>query len=280
MSHPIYDFGGSGPLIHLAVANGFPPQTYIPLVRPLLARYHVVSLPPRALWPGAVPPETVGTWRLVADDLLAGIRQHDLRNIIAIGHSFGGVATALAAIDEPARFRALALLDPTIMPPDIMNLLKAARDSGQPWEGPLVEGALRRRRQFESIEEAYGYFKEKPLFGNWPDETVRLYTESMMRPTPDGDGMELAWSPEWEVYYYRCFYPYTWDDAPKLRGLLPILAIRGGDTDSFPEPAAALLRRALPGMAYAEVAGRGHLFPLSAPLETGSIILRWLASRH
>ena len=53
MPQPLYDFGGEkdAPPTHIAVANGFPPETYIPLVRPLLEDYHVVSLPPRAMWP-------------------------------------------------------------------------------------------------------------------------------------------------------------------------------------------------------------------------------------
>jgi hypothetical protein len=49
MNHPLIDLGGSGPLIHIAVANGFPPQTYLPIFDSLLSRYHLVSLPPRSM---------------------------------------------------------------------------------------------------------------------------------------------------------------------------------------------------------------------------------------
>lgn len=275
--YPLYDFGGQGPLVHVAVANGFPPQTYLPMLRPFLERYQVINLPPRALWATEPPPEEAGSWRMLADDLLAGIEQHDLRDIIAIGHSFGSIASLLAVIDAPERFRALILLDPTLLPPAVMDLLIAARESGEDsWPGGLAEGALRRRSRFESSEAAHAYYKEKPLFGDWPDETTRLYAESMTRPADDGDGVELSWTGAWESYYYRSFYPYTWRDIPKLRGLLPILTVRGGTTDTFMPEAATALCTALPEMTYAEVPGHGHLFPQSAPAETSRLLLDWL----
>lgn len=275
--HPIYAFGGQGSLLHIAVANGFPPETYTPMLRPLLAEYRAVSLPPRALWAAGPPPEKPGSWRSLADDLLAGIQQHDLRDIIAIGHSFGGVASLLAVLDAPERFRALILLDPTILPPSVMDMLIKARESGEEsWPMGLAEGAVRRRSRFESAAAAYEYYKGKVLFADWPDETIRLYAESMTHPAKEGDGVELRWTGQWEAWYYRSFYPYTWRDIPRLRGLLPILAIRGGTTDTFMPEAATALREALPEMAYAEVPGHGHLFPQSAPGETSRIIHDWL----
>lgn len=77
------------PTMHLAVANGFPPLTYTPLLGPLTDRYRVVSLPPRPLWSNPPSPETLTSWRVLADDLLAGMREYDLRDVIAVGHSFG-----------------------------------------------------------------------------------------------------------------------------------------------------------------------------------------------
>src|SRR3990172_7938003 len=118
---PIYEFGGDGPLMSVAIANGFPPQTYTPFVKPFTAKYRVVCLPPRALWPGERPPDKLISWRdTIAPDLIAGIRDYDLRDMVAIGHSFGGVATLLAAIAEPERFKAIILLDPTILPQFLM----------------------------------------------------------------------------------------------------------------------------------------------------------------
>jgi pimeloyl-ACP methyl ester carboxylesterase len=93
MTQPLIELGGRGALVHVAPANGFPPHSYRPAVEPLLPDHRVVSLPPRALWPEAgAPPAAPGSWTTLADDLLAGIRAHDLPPLIAVGHSFGGIA--------------------------------------------------------------------------------------------------------------------------------------------------------------------------------------------
>jgi pimeloyl-ACP methyl ester carboxylesterase len=279
MSQPLYTFGGEGPIMHIAVANGFPPQTYAPLLQPFTAKYRVICLPPRALWPdNPTPPEQPGSWRSVADDLLDGLRQYELSDVIAIGHSFGGIASMLAALDEPGRFHALILLDPTFLPPERVRMIKLAQESGQTEQIPLVQIARRRRRTFEDVDDAYTYFKGKPLFADWPDATLRLYAESMTRPS--ANGLQLAWTPEWEAHYYRSMYTEVWETLPRLRGLLPTLIIRGSATDTLVEESLAQLKRLVPDAIYVDIPGHGHLFPQSAPNQTRHIIEDWLASNR
>jgi pimeloyl-ACP methyl ester carboxylesterase len=275
---PIYEFGGAGQVIHVAVANGFPPETYAPLVNPLTGQYRVVSLPPRALWPGRHPSDPTGDWSKMADDLMDGLAENGLRNVIAIGHSFGGIASLLAAVRQPARFRALILLDPTILPQSAMDVIAQMQADGSMGDFPLVQGAMRRKSTWESTEAAYAYFKEKALFATWPDETLQLYADWGTRPTADGSGVELAWSPEWEAHYFRTMFTKTWEELPKLSHAIPLLVIRGGDSDTFRPEAAEVLRDLIHNAAYAEVPGHGHLFPLSAPIETRQIISQWLAT--
>jgi pimeloyl-ACP methyl ester carboxylesterase len=271
----LYEFGGNGAVMHLAVANGFPPQTYTPLLQPFTARYRVVSLPPRPLWHEPPPPESIHSWRSLADDLLAGLRDYDLRDVIAIGHSFGCVASMLAVIEEPNRFRALILLDPTFLPPRLLRLIDVARIFRFDGRQPLVNGALRRRQYFANRDEAFAYWRSKPLFRDWSDDALWLYTDSMTRPAPDG-GLRLTWSPEWEARYYRTIFTHSWREIPKLRGLLPTLAIRGTTTNTFAESSARKFRDMLPDADYAEIEGHGHLFPQSAPEETRRLIEGWL----
>lgn len=137
MTHyPLIELGGDGSVLHLAVANGFPPQTYLPLLRPLMTRHRAVCLLPRALWPAEPVPETLHDWDSLAVDILAGLRQHNLTDVIAVGHSFGAVASILACLREPNRFRALVLLDPTILPEDALHAFEGLRSSGNVGEFP------------------------------------------------------------------------------------------------------------------------------------------------
>jgi pimeloyl-ACP methyl ester carboxylesterase len=276
---PLYSFGGAGTVLHLAVANGFPPQTYAPLLQPLAAQYRVISLPPRALWPGiGAPPDEIGSWRDLAGDLLDGLRQHDLSDVIAVGHSFGAVVSMLAALAEPTRFRALVMLDPTILPRDVTEAIKAMRAQGEIPRLPLVDGALKRRNRFADLDEAYTYWRGKPLFKDWTDAAVRLYAESLTQPAADG-GIELAWPREWEAYYYLTVDAEVWDYLPRLNGLLPTLIIQGGSSDTYMDESAARARMLLPDATHETLPGYGHLFPLAAPDATRQMIEDWLATQ-
>ena len=274
---PLYDFGGDGSVLHLAVANGFPPSVYQPLLKPFTARYHVVSLPPRALWPQVgLPPEQPGSWEELADDILHGLDAYDLHDVIGVGHSFGAVATLFAALKQPERFKALILLDPTILPRFVTEAIKAARAEGQVPRIPLVDGALKRRNQFADLAEAYAYWRDKPLFRDWTDEAVRLYAESLTRPV--SDGLELTWPREWEAYYYLSIDADVWEKLPALRGLLPTLIVQGGSTDTYVEESAAEVQTILPEATHIMLPGYGHLFPLAAPDATRQIIEVWIGS--
>ena len=273
---PLYEFGGDGPVMHIAPANGFPPQTYIPLVRHFTDAYRVLCLPPRSLWPDERPPEQRIYWhKLIATDLLDGLRAHNLTDVIAVGHSFGGVASLIAAEREPERFRALILLDPTILPGFIMRMLQTLRVLRMRTFGTnMADRAEKRRNDFQSREEAYDYFKGRRLFAAWPEETLRLYVDSML-PDENG-GVKLAWPPAWESYVFHTFYAGTWRHVPGVRGKVPVLIVRGGASDTYRPDAVKQMARALPEAAAREVPGHGHLFPLEAPDATASVILEWL----
>ena len=265
--------------MHLALANGFPPQTYQPVMQPFVDRFRVVSLPPRALWLDPPPPESAPSWRTLADDLLAGFDAYGLDAMVGVGHSFGGIATVLAAIAQPKRFRALVLLDPTMLSPHVNKLVDDARAAGTDHRMPMVEAALRRRSRFAGHDEAFAYWRDKPLFADWSDDVLRLYVESLTRPADDGDGLTLTWSPEWEAHYYRTLFTEIWDELPRLGSALPVLAVRGTATNAFVAESAQAFREALPHATLVEIEGHGHLFPHSAPDQTHAIIASWLAEQ-
>jgi pimeloyl-ACP methyl ester carboxylesterase len=279
MPQTIYEMGGQGSIIHLAVANGFPPRTYQSLLMPLTTTYRVISLPPRALWDDPPPPERLRSWHELADDLLAALDAYAIEPVIGLGHSFGGVVSLVAAAQHPQRFRALILLDPTIFMSWQFWSLAAMRALGLQMRMPLVRGALNRRARFDSIDEAYSYWRGKRLFHDWSDDAVRLYADSITRPRSDGQGLELVWLPAWEARYYQTILTTTWHYLGRLRGRLPILTIRGERSDTLTQAVFAKMQRVLPDMSQAEIAGHGHLFPLSAPDATRQVIEAWLRAQ-
>jgi pimeloyl-ACP methyl ester carboxylesterase len=215
----------------------------------------------------------------LADDLLAAFQSYAIHDVVALGHSFGGIASLLALIQQPQHFRALILLDPTILTPQILDMMRQARTQGLMAQHPLAQGAARRRRSFESIEEAYERFRARPLFADWDDEALRLYAEYGTQPAADGT-RTLTWLPEWEAYYFSSAYTEIWEELPKLNQIdVPILIIGGGDSDTFIPETAAKVREMLPRATHISIPGHGHLFPQSAPLQTAQIIADWLATK-
>ena len=87
----------------------------------------------------------------------------------------------------------------------------------------------------------------------------------------------FRWPAEWETWYYRSFYPGTWDDIPHLDQGLPLLIIGGETSDTLSAESAARLRELLPRATHVTTPDAGHLFPQSHPAETRAILERWLA---
>lgn len=280
MPQPLVELGGqtNTSLLHIAIANGFPPQTYVPMLRPLTETYRAVCLPPRALWRNETPPTDYHDWWTIANDMLAGFDTHNMQDIIAVGHSFGAIGSLLAVIKEPQRFKALILLDPTVLMPNILDMIRQAWEQNLIDQMPLVQGAMRRRRVFDSADDAFARFRDKRLFEQWSDETLRLYIDYGTQPQADGNGIELSWSAEWEAFYFSTVHQTIWDDLPRLNGLVPTLVLRGGLSDTFVPESVEQVKSLVPSATYQDIAGHGHLFPQSAPRITSETIQAWLRS--
>ncbi|MCE2488952.1 MAG: alpha/beta hydrolase [Anaerolineae bacterium] len=271
--------GASSPPLLLAPANGFPPRCYDPLLTPLARDWRLLSLPPRAMWPDSGPaPTTPGSWDSLADDLLAGMAQHDLQRVVALGHSLGAVVLLQAALREPQRFRALALLDPAILTEERLQLLRGLRARGELDQMPLAQGALERQHRFASQEAAFRYWRPKPLFADWSDAALWAYTRSMTRPARDGAGLELSWRRDWEAWYYTSVELEPWRALARLEGQMPTLLLQGAATETFPGDSLERARALLPSGSAASIPACGHLFPLSHAKATRPILKAWLES--
>ena len=142
------DFGGAGAALHLAPANGFPPEAYQPLADALAPQMRVLGYRPRPLWPGS-DPERVQSWRELAIDMLADMARRGEAPLIGAGHSLGGIMTLYAALLRPDLFRGLVLIDPVVFPRRMLLMLWAMRQIGQHHRSPIVRGAARRRKGWD-----------------------------------------------------------------------------------------------------------------------------------
>jgi len=263
------------PLLHLAHANGFPPSTYTRALKPLFEKFHVISFYARPFWPDCPPAETLKDWSVFADDLLKGLESVKAKKIIGIGHSLGGVATLTAAIRQPELFSRVILIDPTMLPPAFLRKVAWFKWLGMESRTDLIQGALRRRRHWDSREQVYQSFKEKPLLKKWLDEILQAYVDGMTAPSEKG-GVELVYSPEWEAQIYRTIPTDVWKKVSLLRS--PALVIRGENSNTFTSESEEAFRKANPSASFAVVKNAGHLVPQEQPDETGRIVTDFLKS--
>ncbi len=277
MRQPLIEYGGSGTPIHLAPANSFPPDTYLPVIQPLTARHRVLCFPPRPLWPGiGAPPPATGSWVEVGEDIVAGVLAHDLQEVIAIGHSFGAVGSLVAVARRPDRFRGLCLLDPTMVLPEDISRVYRTDEHGKKIHR-LAEKSRQRRNEFPTHAEAFAYWRPKPLFSDWNDEALWQYVRAALRDSEDGCGFVLAWSPAWETYYYEAFYHECWEELERLDQAIPVLVVRGEASHAFIPAAEARLQAIRPTARCVVVPGQGHLFPQTAPELLQPILADWIA---
>jgi len=106
------------------------------------------------------------------------------------------------------------------------------------------------------------------------DENLRIYIEGIAQPK--NGGYELVFSPEWEtrIYFTGLRDFDIWRDLPRLK--VPALFIRGGETDTFWEEAAELVKRKQPRAKMETLEKSTHLLPLERPQEVFDIIQSFL----
>jgi pimeloyl-ACP methyl ester carboxylesterase len=272
----VHNFGGQGPVLHLAHANGFPPGTYRQLAAALSDGYQVVGVPARPLWPGSDPADTPD-WHPLAADLVQVLDELGLAGIVGVGHSLGGVLTLWSGLTRPDLFRAAILIEPVILPPAWLWFLDLMRRLRQQAQQPLVQSALHRRRAWPNHQSCFAHFREKAFFARWSDEALWDYVKSGTSSGEDGSVL-LRYPPEWEAHIFATAPTDAWRGVEQLR--IPVLLLRGAHSKTFRPSAQARLSRLLPQARTATIPDSGHLVPMERPRETARLIHGFLAAQR
>jgi len=266
------DWGGSGPPLHFAHGNGFPPATYRKLLEVLRTGRHVVSMEARPLWPGS-DPRSLNDWSSLARDLGRELDRQGMRGAVGVGHSLGAVTTLLAAAEDPGLFTAVVAVDPVILAGWRSVLWGAMKTVGVGDHLPLVRSARGRRRHFPDRDAARSAYRHRRMFRAWDAETLDDYLEHALVPASDG-GLTLRYPRRWEARIFRLSPHDVW---PHLRRLqVPSLFIQGEHSDSFSRGAARKVLRLVQGARVSCFKGYGHCVPMECPDKVGEMILGFL----
>ena len=177
-------------------------------------------------------------------DLVRALTE-DLDSYHLLGHSYGGASALRLALEEPHRLKSLTLIEPIAI-----FLLDPVRDAG-PY------GLLR------EIAEVY---RSQVAHGN-PDVGITRYFDYW-----NGDGAFAAAHPrtrEYARYSTKCYHEFDaiFDPVNKPAPLSQLNYARshpaGAETQLPGAPDHTMLAEALPHAKVTEIAGAGHMSPIT-----------------
>ena len=268
------DWGGEGPRLVLAHANGFAPGCYRTLIGLLRSAFRVATFAARPLW-GDADPAAVRSWLPLADDLVRLLEARDESEVVGVGHSLGGVLTALAAATGPGRFTALVLLDPVVFSGRRAVLWGWMKRLGLGSRFPLARGARRRRDRWPDLESVRESWQGRAMFRGWDPRAREDYLEASVAEAPDGTWV-LRYPRAWEA---RIFEICPHDLWPRLRRVeTPTLVVRGAASDTLLPGAAARMAREMPRATAVELPGTSHFLPMERPAEVARLIVEFAGS--
>ena len=267
---PYYDFGGTGPILHFAHSNGYPPACFRQLLEPFTKKYHVTGICFRPLWPDSQP-EELDSWQTISDDLNLFFEQQGYEQVIGVGHSLGAVATMKSARRYPKLFRAIVLIEPVFMPPDILSIFAVQPQAAK--QTPLYQKTIKRRTSWPDRQTAFDHFRPKAVFQRWPDQALMDYVTFALYDNDQGR-VELTYPREWEAHIYTQFPESIWQEIPQVTQ--PTLAIRGAESDTLFPQAWQLWQELQPQARFVEIPDAGHMVPMERPGQVTSLIFEFL----
>ncbi len=257
----VLDWGGEGPLALLHHANGFCGAVFGPVALGLRERFRVVALDARGHGDSSKPEDADAyRWLHFGRDLaaLARVLAAEAGPVeLGIGHSFGGTAMLLAAVESPELFRRIVLLDPVIFPSGAFlhdpERRARARD--------MAEGARRRRDVFPDRETARARWQARASFEGWDPRVLDQYVAEGLADRPGG-GVVLKCPGEVEAAIYeRGASVDAMSEARRLQVPTLVLWARHGN---FPRANFEELVRRIPDARLRD-APTGHFVPMEDP---------------
>ena len=187
---------------------------------------------------------------------------------IAIGHSFGGVLSALNNANYPEQFQQVILLDPVLFTPAMLTSMQALSMVRLYKRNPYARAALRRRQHWPDPKQAQHYLQQRALFKNWHPDALAAYIDHAM--TPSEHGISLKCQPSREAEIFGSYPKGLWQQLAKP--CAPTTVYYGDTSYPFVSKAVQRWKQLNPAITIQQVQG-GHCFMQQHPAHTANTIL-------
>lgn len=183
--------------MHFAHGNGFPSPCYKQLLRQLDQHFdccyidrigHDIDFP------------VTENWHFLVDEIISSIQSQALKPVIAVGHSLGGVLSLLAAIEQPALFKCVILLDSPLLGRFKSNIIRLSKMLGMIDHLTPASRTRGRQQHWQSRDDVLSYLKSKPLFKSFTDACLNDYIDYGLQKTEYGFALRFASDIEYQIY--------------------------------------------------------------------------------
>jgi pimeloyl-ACP methyl ester carboxylesterase len=255
--------------IVFAHANSFPASTYKLLFANLRSRgfsvealekfAHTAQYPVTNNWPHLVQ-------ELV--DFAQPVAEKTKQPVWLVGHSLGGILSAMVAAQHPGLVRGVVLMDAPILSGWRSSLLGFAKKT-QWFESYSPAATSRKRRNsWPSTASALEHFQSKPAFASWEPTVLQDYVQHGML---DENGQRiLAFDRDIETQIYNTL-PNNLDALFQRHPVqCPVTYIGGRHSLEMRQVGMAMTRKLSQGRVL--MLDGSHLFPMENPLATAAAI--------
>ncbi|MFE8073157.1 alpha/beta hydrolase [Marinobacteraceae bacterium S3BR75-40.1] len=265
------------PVIHFVHGNGFCCLTYEHLLARLSERYDLFLSDVQGHGHSDHGGRFQG-WNKTAAHCAAAWAAH--RHLwpesahFGVGHSFGGVVTALMMAKDPALFERAVLLDPVLFTPKMMGVMALSDVVGLWRFNSMASRARKRRSHWDTLDEAFSYCHGRGMFRGWQDESLWSYVEHGLKADPKG-GWRLKCRPSREAELFGSFPKRLWYALDRVR--TPTHVIYGASSYPFVGESANRWVQQNPCVSRQEVKG-GHCFMMENPKVAADLVDQALAA--
>lgn len=262
------------PLLHFLHGNGFCALAYQPMLELLATHFD--------LWlsdvQGHGDSDHGGTFvgwnrcaELALEAFTAGRGEYGEVPVFAVGHSFGGVLTALMLAREPGLFRGAVLLDPVVFSRSMIGVMGVASLFGMHRRHGLARKAATRRSFWPDRQTAHDSLQGRGTFKGWTEAALQAYVEHAIGDC--GEGVVLKCRPSREVEIFSSFPKRLWASLARIE--TPTLVLYGEQTFPFVPQSLTRWARLNASVEPRKVAG-GHCFMQEHPQATVTQIEQWV----
>ena len=258
------------PVLHVLHGNGYCSKMYWPLLAELAPYFDLFLSDAQGHGDSDHGGAFVG-WNRSAELAALAFTAHKSQfgdvPVIGLGHSFGGVLTALIQADHPQLFAEIVLLDPVLFTPSMLSGMQMLDWLGWYPHNPMAKKAHKRRSHWPDKTDCHQYLHERGMFKGWAADALSAYIEHAL--THDDHGSRLKCQSSREAEIFGSFPRALWRKLNNAEGAK--LLVYGDATYPFVAKSARYWQKHRPQLQIEKVTG-GHCFMQQFPSATAALL--------